>query len=283
MGRKKLLFFALFLSLLIHLILVVTVDGYKRLFIKRQDVQSEQNRYFEVVPYPSSGWKDFPESKKNTRFLGPKNYFTKEETIPKIGKFPSPKIFEQMPVIQEQLEETNKKETEIKAEEKPKNLLQNEKEIRRDDTDVVVKERLPAYEKLVPKTPELLAKMPKEESINLNRGTVKSGKELIINTKEYKYWYYLQRMKNKIELLWQYPEEAKVRGLSGLLKINFSVDKSGKLKEIVITDSSGYKFFDDAAVKALKDAAPFSVFPDTWDIERLNIEGTFIYELNVLR
>lgn len=282
MGRKKMLFFALFLSILMHLILVITIDGYKRLFIKRLYTQSQQNRYFEVLPYPPSGWKDFPEIKKNTRFLGPKNYFTKEETIPEISKFPSPKIFEQVPVIPKVTEETNKKEPEVKGE-KPKNPPQNEKEIKRDDTDFVVKERLPAYEKLVPKTPELLVKMPKEESINLNRGTVKSGKELIINTREYKYWHYLQKMKNKIELLWQYPEEAKVRGLSGVLKINFSVDKDGKLREIVITDSSGYKFFDYAAVKALKDAAPFSVFPDTWDIEKLNIEGTFIYELNVLR
>ncbi len=288
MNSKKLLFFALLISVLLHVIFGITVESYLRLLLKKAHIGGERDRYFEVLPYSPKNLNVSPKAPKDARILGPSNFSPPFEEAPKIDKFLGEKFVEQvLPKPPEKKEEIVEKQEIPKqpviAKTEP---LDDNGRLKQDGHIVerpVTEKKLPPLEKLVPRTPELIAKMPKEENINLNRGTVKEGKELIIATKEYKYWSYLDKMKRKIELLWQYPEVAIARGLSGSLKINFSVDKSGRLKQVVLVESSGYKFFDDAAMKALRDSEPFAPFPDTWDIEKLNIEGTFIYELKVIR
>lgn len=285
MKSRKILYLAVLLSVILHIIFGITVESYLRFLLKKAPLTGENEQYFEILPYAPKESGFIEKAHKNARFYGPKNLSPSVETAPKADRFSAPGVIEQLlspsknitedkPITQPPSPSTLKPEA---KEESPLNekAVVTQKQLS--------EKRLPSLEKLIPKTPELIAKMPKEESINLNRGTVKEGKELVIATKEYKYWSYLDKMKRKIELLWQYPEEARINGISGSLKINFAVDKSGKLKDVVLVESSGYKFFDNAAMKALRDAAPFAPFPDTWDIERLNIEGTFIYEIKVIR
>lgn len=284
MKAKNILYIAIFVSLLLHILFGITVESYLRFLLKKAPLTGDQERYFEILPYTPGRGVETLKPPKNTRFLGAKNIKPDIETMPKNDIINAPKVLEQIISVpkqkqeqKESLPQTEKKETptDIKAhinDKSPSELKKTSEE-----------NKLPSFERLIPKTPELIAKMPKEESINLNRGTVKEGKQLMIATKEYKYWSYLDKMKRKIELLWQYPEIARANGLSGSLKISFAVDKNGKLKDVVLVESSGYKFFDDAAMKALRDASPFAPFPDTWDVERLNIDGTFIYEIKVIR
>ncbi len=291
MKSKNILYIAIFVSLLLHILFGITVESYLRFLLKKAPLTGEQEHYFEILPYtPDRGVETF-KPPKDARFLGAKNIKPDVETMPKNDIINAPKVLEQIISVpkqnqeqKESLPQTEKKEisTDIKAhinEKSPSELKKTSEENKHTSKE----DKLPSFERLIPKTPELIAKMPKEESINLNRGTVKEGKQLMIATKEYKYWSYLDKMKRKIELLWQYPEIARVNGLSGSLKISFAVDKNGKLKNVVLVESSGYKFFDDAAMKALRDASPFAPFPDTWDVERLNIDGTFIYEIKVIR
>lgn len=290
-NSKKTLYIALLLSVILHLIFGITIESYLRFLLKKAPLMGGEEQVFEILPYTPKDSNVAEKAPKTARFYGPKNLSPIIETAPKTDKFSSPKVLEELvapqkpkeerhivppppppqptPPTQSRQEPIKDKSSETKSSELTEKPLSGKK--------------LPSIEKLIPKTPELIAKMPKEESINLNRGTVKEGKELIIATREYKYWSYLEKMKRKIELLWEYPEVAKRYGLSGSLKINFAVDRSGTVKDVILIQSSGYKFFDEAALKALRDASPFAPFPESWDIERLNIEGTFIYEIKVIR
>lgn len=88
---------------------------------------------------------------------------------------------------------------------------------------------------------------------------------------------YMRRLKEKIESIWRYPKEAAKLGISGDLYIKFSIKKDGKLGEIDLLRTSGYKDLDEAAMKALKDAEPFWPLPPDWEKDDLEINGHFIY------
>ncbi|MCX7770801.1 MAG: energy transducer TonB [Proteobacteria bacterium] len=295
------------MSFLIHIFLFGFIELYNKVFLKKiLGLEREKERIFEVLPYTPKYIPELAKPKKEARFLGPKDLGTKkEETMPKgrdveqIVPSPqsaSPKSEERKSNHEKDLKDNEKIAHPITVPEKkqedsfqmPKRDNLNERVVKEENKNIDTREtkkqeNVPGISKLIPKSQDIIAKLPKEESINLNSGSVKSGKELIVNTKEFKYWAYLQKMKQKIETVWEYPEYARQRGIGGQLKINFSIGKDGKIEKVSLVDSSGLKVLDDAALKALRDASPFPPFPETWDISRLNIEGTFIYHITVIR
>jgi protein TonB len=313
MNPKKLLVISLSLSVLLHIFLGTGLETYGRVWrlIKRPLIIVPRERVFEIVPYEYKDRSASAVSPKNARFLGPRNYIAKEEQLPErslsSGRFPPIQTF--IPPAPSQISpgaagvepnagNTGKSVEGAGAREKlialPEGKNSGILSAREKTSDAgtgasgdkskkLFSEGMPSVGKLIPGTQDLITKMPKEESLDFNRGTIKAGKELIVSTKEFKYWSYLDKMKRKIELLWQYPDTARNKGIGGSLKIDFSIARDGKLERLVLVESSGYSFLDTAAVKALRDAAIYPPFPDTWDIEKLNIEGTFIYEIKMVR
>jgi periplasmic protein TonB len=59
-----------------------------------------------------------------------------------------------------------------------------------------------------------------------------------------------------------YPEEARRDQLYGSLRLMVAITPDGTLKDVRILDSSGYKVLDDAAIRIVKQAAPFAPFPE---------------------
>jgi protein TonB len=300
--KEKVFFNSLLVSFLFHLLLFGFLELYFRYITKGLLGKTfERERVFEVIPYEPKELHVARNQNKETRFLGPKNIFHEKESIPeqkpvfnrnmnipnKIEHIPSQ--IKEEPIIKKKEEIKPQSETIANKSKEGKDsfeqsLKSNVEDKVKLEREIAKKERgLPGLSKLIPESQDIISKLPKEESINLDSGKVKGGKELIINTKEFKYWSYLQKMKQKIELVWEYPEYARMRGISGQLKINFSIGRDGKIEQVYLVDSSGVKVLDDAALKALRDANPFPPFPDTWDISRLNIEGTFIYQITVVR
>jgi len=107
----------------------------------------------------------------------------------------------------------------------------------------------------------------------------KDESTITFNTKDYRYYGYMQRLREKIENIWRYPPEAASRGLNGDLEIKFTIAKNGRLSAIELTRTSGHKILDDAALKALRDAEPFWPLPDEWGRDGLTITGHFVYSL----
>ncbi|MFN3739944.1 MAG: energy transducer TonB [Thermodesulfovibrionales bacterium] len=114
----------------------------------------------------------------------------------------------------------------------------------------------------------------------VKRGAVKEKPpEITFDTKEFRYQGYMNRLKEKIESIWQYPLSAAQRGIYGDLYIRFSIKKDGSLGRVELVRTSGYRELDDAAMKALMDGAPYWPLPSEWNMDEFIIEGHFIYTL----
>jgi TonB family protein len=107
----------------------------------------------------------------------------------------------------------------------------------------------------------------------------KTDRTFTFDTKEYKFLLYNKKLKERIESIWVYPPEAADRGIYGDLIIKFSIRKNGDIGSIELVRTSGHKNLDDAALKALKDGAPYWPLPDDWGVETYTIVGHFIYTI----
>ncbi len=107
----------------------------------------------------------------------------------------------------------------------------------------------------------------------------KKDEAITFDTTEYRYAGYMRKLKEKIESIWEYPADARRRGLYGDLRIRFTIKKDGRLASIELERTSGYKSLDDAAIKALKDGEPYWPLPDEWGMETYTINGHFVYTL----
>ena len=167
------------------------------------------------------------------------------------------------------------------------NTLQQPKQINPQTTDARNKEAASRPRQkseiaaLMPSANELLGRMNAgyqdfiDESIDL-------GEAVDINTAEYRYVGYFSSMRKSIELVWNYPYEAAMKGIEGKVLLAFSIEPDGKASRIKVIESSGHKLLDDAIVKAIKLASPFAPLPENFEQERLTIKGAFHYRLNSL-
>ncbi|MBF0359180.1 MAG: energy transducer TonB [Magnetococcales bacterium] len=102
-----------------------------------------------------------------------------------------------------------------------------------------------------------------------------------LSTKQFKYAHYFGIIRRLIKMSWIYPLQAQLNKMAGTIKLSFSIDRHGKLLDIVVLRSSGRKILDQAAIHALRKASPFPALPDDWQLERLNIKVNFEYILNI--
>jgi len=84
------------------------------------------------------------------------------------------------------------------------------------------------------------------------------------STKEYKYAFYMEAWRLKVERVGNlnYPEAARKRKLSGSLILDVALNDDGSINQITVRRSSGYKILDDAAIRIVELASPYSPFPD---------------------
>lgn len=108
----------------------------------------------------------------------------------------------------------------------------------------------------------------------------KKDKTFTFDVKEYKFLIYNRLLKERIERIWIYPPGAAAKGIYGDLVIKFSIKKNGRLGDIQLIRTSGYKSLDDAAIKALKDSEPYWPLPDEWGMETYTIVGHFVYTIH---
>jgi protein TonB len=107
----------------------------------------------------------------------------------------------------------------------------------------------------------------------------KEKSSITFDVKGFKYDSYMMRLKDKIEGIWQYPSDAAMRGIYGDLYLSFTIKKNGSLSKVELVRTSGYRSLDEAAMKALKDAAPYWPLPEDWKEEELTVIGHFMYTI----
>ena len=114
-------------------------------------------------------------------------------------------------------------------------------------------------------------------------------KAISASTKEYKYAAYLDAWRRKVERIGNlnYPDEAKRQMLYGNMILHVAVRSDGSVEQVRVLRSSGHQILDDAAVRIVRLAAPYSPFPQeinqetdilditrTWQFTRSNRLGS---------
>jgi protein TonB len=113
--------------------------------------------------------------------------------------------------------------------------------------------------------------------------TAEEDKNLSLEASEPRSISYLQGLKGKIYHKWEYPETAARAGQTGRLWIRFIIKKDGALEEVIVIKSSGYPMLNDAAVSAIRLAAPFYPFPKGFgSLEKITINARFEYIIESL-
>ena len=136
-----------------------------------------------------------------------------------------------------------------------------------------------AMRKALEQRPQIAAnpKAPKEniiddsddESSTNDHIIADTGVETLINTREFKYYAYCKRIKDKIQILWEPRIKAKVlKNLNGVRSIAavsqekttktiIILDSTGTLERVQVIGASGLQDLDESAVEAFRAAAPF--------------------------
>ena len=84
------------------------------------------------------------------------------------------------------------------------------------------------------------------------------------STKEFLPARYMREWINRVERIGNlnYPDQARRDKLSGTLILDVTINADGQLMNIDLRQSSGHKILDDAAIRIVRLAAPYSAFPD---------------------
>ncbi|RJG12460.1 energy transducer TonB [Pseudomonas cavernicola] len=93
--------------------------------------------------------------------------------------------------------------------------------------------------------------------------------------------WYKDEWRKKVERVGNlnYPDEARRQQIYGNLRLLVSINRDGSLYEVQVLESSGQPLLDQAALRIVRLAAPFSPFTgDLADIDRLEIIRTWRFE-----
>jgi protein TonB len=92
---------------------------------------------------------------------------------------------------------------------------------------------------------------------------------------------YIEAWVNKVERVGNlnYPDAAVRRRLDGRLILNVLIDRAGEVVRVELAQSSGQRVLDDAAMRIVRDASPYSEFPVEMrkQYDQLMITRTWIF------
>jgi pilus assembly protein CpaC len=91
---------------------------------------------------------------------------------------------------------------------------------------------------------------------------------------------YIKAVQSKILNVTFYPAQARDAGWEGNVKLILNITANGYLKQARVTQSSGYKVLDDAALEVAHKSAPYPPFPPEVIAEELWVDVPIIYKKN---
>lgn len=90
---------------------------------------------------------------------------------------------------------------------------------------------------------------------------------------------YLAAIRKRIEHFQRYPRYARENGIEGTTVLQFTIRRDGYLEEVRVLESSGFKMLDEAALTAIRDAAPFAPFPQSQSGTTLRLQLPIVFRL----
>ncbi len=137
----------------------------------------------------------------------------------------------------------------------------------------------PGRVKASPSNPAAPRKPPGVQAgpLDLGEGGPARERTISLESPSFPYAPYLASVRRKIERLWGYPAEARARGVTGELLVGFTILNDGRLSRLDLVKTSGSSILDEAALRAIQQAAPYAPFPKQIDLDRLHITASFLY------
>ncbi len=255
MKKSNLKIAAFFLSLLLHLMVVLFMANFFHSF---QIKQHNKPYFVDVIELPKNNNQEKIKEKHkiaaNINKKGVGKHFSKKEKIPMRLKKKGLSLKRKSVIIHKGKKITDKNIVKIKG-----GLFNTKANISRKGSS-----NLFSFDK----TYEYQYKNSKDEA------TVSIG------TQSIKYASYMQHIKDMIQNTWVYPEDAKENNQQVGLLIIFTINSDGSVSRVRLLRSSGYGLLDQAAINAVKEASPFPKLPKRFHIKRLNVYATFLYKLS---
>ena len=130
--------------------------------------------------------------------------------------------------------------------------------------------------KSVPTT-QLEKTQPKPElDPNDTRQAVPETGEMAFDADDFPFAHYIGRMRRKIAAHWRVPEGS--QGEDRFCRVYFRVLRDGSVTSVGIEQSSGLFIFDQAAQRAVHQAAPMPPLPQEYRDEYLGVHFSFSYK-----
>lgn len=262
---------ALIVSLILHLILLVVV-----FFLKPADKEKEKRPIIAQIVTPEKPAPEEPQKKQK------KAEQQKPTRSPRIKDKEPPKVMSQSP--------SQKAQKKRQGTARKRELAQKPATTKPDSPEATRKPHFVPQGYGIIKPPQQ-KKSDHDQLFDpdaIARATRRPEKQkeddsITFDTKDFKYYGYMQRLREKIEYTWKFPAEAGERRIAGEVYIRFTISKNGKLTAADVVRTSGYRILDDAAVRALRDADPYWPLPEEWKRNDLTITGRFIYSVREQR
>jgi protein TonB len=92
--------------------------------------------------------------------------------------------------------------------------------------------------------------------------------------------HYLAALAASIDRRKYYPRASRRRGEEGRVVVSFVIRKTGELTDLKVTESSGSRRLDEAALKTLRRISPFQPIPEALARDAWSITVPIAFHLN---
>ncbi|NNE37230.1 MAG: energy transducer TonB [Gammaproteobacteria bacterium] len=146
----------------------------------------------------------------------------------------------------------------------PENSIREENQPESETAEITRPKTLPSATTLLTNSMKIAALSAEIERKLVTRSQRPRRKYISASTREFLYAAYMEAWRAKVERIGNlnYPDAARRQRLSGNLILDVALNKDGSINDIVIRRSSGHKALDDAAIRIVELASPYSEFPE---------------------
>jgi len=103
------------------------------------------------------------------------------------------------------------------------------------------------------------------------------AEELWLRTTDRRYVGYFQKVYQRVRSHWVFPRELALKLQQGLVVVSFTIRRDGRIDDIAVRKSSGFKEFDENVVLAVERAAPLPPVPASLGARDLHVNAPFEY------
>jgi protein TonB len=129
--------------------------------------------------------------------------------------------------------------------------------------------------KTVPTT-QIEKTLPKQQPVDETQTSTPETGEMAFDAEDFPFAHYIGRMRRKIAAHWRVPEGS--QGQDRFCRVYFRVMRDGSVVSVGIEESSGLFIFDQAAQRAVHQAAPMPPLPQEYRENYLGVHFSFSYK-----